>query len=266
VKSRNQPKGTEARPDIAVASPNALDIPGTAPEVGHDLQEPIRNISVYGELLGLRYGQVLDAEGMNFLATIIRGARRMEMLLRDLRSYAQSGGGENGLQGEVQMAGVLAKALADLSAAIDEAHAEVSHGELPTVWAHEIQLEQVFQNLISNAIKYRKDDETPRIFVGAARLPDHWIFSVRDNGIGIAAENQKRIFGIFKRLHGSGKYAGNGIGLAICQRIVERNGGRIWVESDGVGKGGQRSESSMSGDGSPNYSVPDRGEPGPTFS
>jgi light-regulated signal transduction histidine kinase (bacteriophytochrome) len=160
----------------------------------------------------------------------------MDMLLRDLRSYSQSGAADKPYE-EVDSAAVLAKALNDLSAAIGEAHAEVSHGELPIVWVHEVQLEQVFLNLIANAIKYRKDNEAPRIDVNAVRQHDHWKVSVRDNGIGIAAEHQKKIFGIFKRLHGGEKYAGSGIGLAICQKIVERNGGRIWVESEGTGKG-----------------------------
>jgi signal transduction histidine kinase len=203
----------------------------------HDLQEPIRNISVYGELLSKRYGHLLDAQGRDFLATITGGAKRMEMLLKDLRSYAQSGGTENGLREEVHVDSVLAKALSDLSAAIGESRAEVSHDKLPTLWVHEVQLEQIFQNLIGNAMKYRKDDALPRIHVSANRQHDQWIFSVRDNGIGIAAEHHARIFGIFKRLHGNEKYAGSGIGLAICQKIVERNGGRIWVESEGIDRG-----------------------------
>jgi signal transduction histidine kinase len=202
----------------------------------HDLQEPIRNISVYAELLSRSYGHLLDSQGMYFLDTITSGARRMAMLLSDLRSYSQSGAEDKPYE-EVDTAVVLAKALTDLSAAIGEAHAEVSHGDLPIVWGHQVQLEQVFLNLIANAIKYQKDDEAPRIYVNSVRQHDHWKVSVRDNGIGIAAEHQKRIFGIFKRLHGSEKYAGSGIGLAICQKIVERNGGRIWAESEGPGKG-----------------------------
>jgi signal transduction histidine kinase len=202
----------------------------------HDLQEPIRNILVYGQLLSKIYGHLLDSQGNTFLAFITGGAKRLDMLLRDLRTYAQSGGTDE-LRKEVRADSVLAKAVSDLSCAIDESRAEISHGELPTIVAHRVQLEQVFQNLIGNAIKYRQDDEPPRIHVSADRKHDQWIFSVRDNGIGIAAEHQQRIFGVFKRLHGSEKYAGSGIGLAICQKIVKRNGGRIWVESEGNGKG-----------------------------
>jgi PAS domain S-box-containing protein len=203
----------------------------------HDLQEPIRNIAIYGELLGKHYGHLLDGRGLDFLAVITGGAKRMDMLLKDLREYSQSGGEESELRQEVHADGILAKSLANLAWAVNESGAEVSHGELPVLWVHGVQLEQVFQNLIGNAIKYRRDDERPRICVSADRQLDQWIFSVRDNGIGIAAEHRERIFGIFKRLHGGDKYPGSGIGLAICQKIVERNGGRIWVESEGSGTG-----------------------------
>jgi signal transduction histidine kinase len=203
----------------------------------HDLQAPIRNISIYGELLGNRYGHLLDAQGKIFLAIIIDGAKRMEMLLKDLRSYAQSGGTLDELREEVHTDDVLVKALADLSSAIGESGAKITHSDLPTIRAYEVQLEQIFQNLIGNAIKYRQDEEPPCIHISANRQQDEWIFSVRDNGIGIAAEHQETIFGIFKRLHGDEKYAGNGIGLAICQKLVERTGGRIWVQSEGKAKG-----------------------------
>jgi len=203
----------------------------------HDLQEPIRNISVYGELLDKRYGHLLDAQGRDFLAVITDGAKRMGMLLKDLRAYAQSGGSERELSTEVHSDSVLAKSLSNLSWAVSESGAEVSHGDLPVLWMHEVQLEQIFQNLVGNAIKYHRDDEPPRVHVSANRQPDHWTFSVRDNGIGIAPEHRDRIFGIFKRLHGSEKYPGSGIGLAICQKLVKRNRGSIWVESEGTGKG-----------------------------
>jgi light-regulated signal transduction histidine kinase (bacteriophytochrome) len=212
------------------------DLEQFAFSASHDLQEPIRNISAYGELLGRLYGPILDAQGRDFLAIITRGAQRMEILLKDLRSYVQGGHG-NGAPEEVHADSVLAKALADLSATISETDAQVSHGELPSLRIHEAPLEQIFQNLIGNAIKYRKDDEAPLIYVSANRQHGQWILSVRDNGIGIAAQDHKRVFGIFKRLHGNEKYAGSGMGLAICKKIVERNGGRIWVESEGEGKG-----------------------------
>jgi signal transduction histidine kinase len=202
----------------------------------HDLQEPIRNIAVYAQMIDKFYGHLLDPQGKDFLAFIMSGAKRLDMLLRDLRSYAASGATREPRQ-EVRADSVLAKALLDLSWAIEESHAEISHSELPTVWTHEVQLHQIFQNLIGNAIKYRQDNEPPRIHIGAERKYNQWMFSVRDNGIGIAQEHQVRIFGLFKRLHGGDKYSGSGIGLAICQKIVERNGGLIWVESEGRNKG-----------------------------
>jgi light-regulated signal transduction histidine kinase (bacteriophytochrome) len=131
----------------------------------------------------------------------------------------------------------LARALDNLSAAIKETAAEVSHDPLPHLKMSEIQLLQVFQNLIGNAIKYRKNNEEPRIHVGVSRNGKEWLISVRDNGIGIAAEYKELVFGIFKRLHTDAKYSGTGIGLAICQKVVERNGGRIWLESEGLEKG-----------------------------
>ena len=154
----------------------------------HDLQEPIRNISVFGEMLGRDYGHLLDVRGRYFLGVMTGGATRLKMLLKDLRSYAQSGAAEHPVRKEVRADSALANAISDLSTAIGEAGAEIGHGELPTLWIHAVQLEQIFQNLIGNAIKYRRDDEPPRIYVSASRQADQWILSVRDNGIGIAAE------------------------------------------------------------------------------
>jgi signal transduction histidine kinase len=202
----------------------------------HDLQEPIRNIALYAQLIDKDYGHLLDARGKDFLAFVMSGAKRLDMLLKDLRSYARTGSTDE-LRQEVRTDSVLTKALFDLSWAIEESHAVVSHGELPTVWVHEVQLHQIFQNLIGNAIKYRQDNEPPRIHISADRKHNQWIFSVRDNGIGIAAEHHLGIFGLFKRLHEREKYSGSGIGLAICRKIAERNGGLIWVDSEGDNKG-----------------------------
>lgn len=200
----------------------------------HDLQEPIRNIAIFAQLLSQRNGHQLDQQGKDFLAFITNAAKRMQLLLKDLRSYAQIGDGlEYGIRKEVPAQMVLAKALYDLTLAVSESGAVISHGELPVLSVCPAQLQQIFQNLIGNAIKYHQDYVPPRIHVGASRGSCEWVFSIRDNGIGIASEHQERIFGIFKRLHGDKKYAGSGIGLAICQKIVTRNGGRIWVESEG---------------------------------
>jgi PAS domain S-box-containing protein len=194
----------------------------------HDLQEPLRMVSLYSELLQKRYGSQFGKEADQFITFIMNGARRMELLLRDLLAYSQTGSGE-GPAVPVDCGQVIEKVLLNLQAAIEQNSAEVHWGDLPTVDAHEIRLIQLFQNLVSNAIKYRRS-EPPRIVIGAERRDTEWLFSVEDNGIGIRPEYAQQVFGIFKRLHGH-TYPGTGIGLAICQRIVERYGGRIWVES-----------------------------------
>jgi PAS domain S-box-containing protein len=213
------------------------DLEQIAYSASHDLQEPVRNISIYGEVLGVRYGQVLDARARQYLSFIAAGAQRMETLVRNLVAFTQIVSLETNVSVEVDSADVLAQTLSNLADAIRESRAEVSSEDLPLVRIREAQLEQIFQNLIGNAIKYRRDGEPPQIRISARRTDPYWLFSVRDNGIGIAAEYQEKIFGLFKRLHGDGRYAGSGIGLAICQRIVQRYGGRIWVESAGAGRG-----------------------------
>ena len=224
------------RAENALRRANA-DLEQFAYSASHDLQEPIRNISISGEILQKRHAQALDSRGQELVSFMTAGAKRMELLVRDLLVYTQSASMDGNQAQEADAAAALEKALANLSAAIHEAGAEISHGPLPVLRMREVQLQQLFQNLIGNAIKYRQDDKPVRIDVVAERNGNQWQFSVKDNGIGIAPEYKDRVFGIFKRLHGEGKYSGTGIGLAICHRIVERNGGRIWVESDGPGKG-----------------------------
>ena len=159
----------------------------------------------------------------------------MEMLVKDLLAYTQTS--ETLSEPSAVDAGIaLEQALANVAQAIRQAGAAISHDALPTVRMHEVGLRQLFQNIIGNAIKYRKEDEAPRIHVSARLEDGRWLFSIRDNGIGIAPAYKDTIFGIFKRLHTDAKYSGTGIGLAICQKIVERNGGRIWVESE-LGQG-----------------------------
>lgn len=194
----------------------------------HDLQEPLRMVALYSEILQKRYAGQLDEEADQFIGFIINGAHRMEMLLKDLLAYSQSGTAE-GAPAAVDCTAVIGKVLLNLQAAITENEAQVSADTLPVVEAHEIHLVQLFQNLVSNAIKYRRS-EPPRIRVSAEPREDGWLFVVEDNGIGIRPEYAQQVFGIFKRLHGH-TYPGTGIGLAICQRIIERYGGRIWVES-----------------------------------
>lgn len=195
----------------------------------HDLQEPLRVVALYAQMLQRKYGGRFDQQADQYVSFVVGGAHRMETLLRDLLAYSQVGAAGEGPAHPVPCTEVLGKVLLNLKAAVEHSGAQVTWNGLPTVHAHESRLVQLFQNLVGNAIKYRRP-EPPRIHVGAERRPTEWLFSVQDNGIGIKPEYAQQIFGIFKRLHGN-QYPGTGIGLAICQRIVESYGGRIWAES-----------------------------------
>jgi PAS domain S-box-containing protein len=214
-----------------------VDLEQFAYSASHDLKEPIRNIAIFSEILAARYESALDEKGIELLSFLSTSAKRMDLLVRDLLVYTQTANVEPEITETADSAVALNKALADLEAVIRESGAQVSFDALPNVRIREVQLQQLFQNLLSNAIKYCRDGESPRIVVTSERKGPDWQFSVRDNGIGIPQEYRERVFGIFKRLHTIEKYSGTGIGLAICQRIVERNGGRIWVESGGAGTG-----------------------------
>jgi len=200
----------------------------------HDLQEPLRMVTSYVQLLAQRYKDKLDSDADEFIGFAVDGAIRMWKLINDLLTYSRVGTRAKELE-PTDCETVLNQSLNDLKVAIEERGAVVTHDPLPTVMADHPQLGQLFQNLIGNAIKFR-GNEPPRVHVSASRNDNGWTFSVRDNGIGIAPEYAERIFIIFQRLHGWKEYAGTGIGLAICKKIVERHGGRIWVESE-VGKG-----------------------------
>jgi signal transduction histidine kinase len=215
----------------ALVQANA-DLEQFAHSASHDLREPLRSIAIYSELLARSYESVLDQRGCEFLALIQSRARRMDTLLDDLLSYAHASSiAEQPLE-PVPASRPLQAAIENLSAAIQESNAQISIAEMPCVRVHESHLAQIFQNLIGNAIKYRKETDRLQIEI-AARLVEHqWVFSVADNGIGIPADYKQAIFGIFKRLHSGTQYPGNGMGLAICKRIVERYRGRIWVESE----------------------------------
>ena len=196
----------------------------------HDLQEPLRLVALYSQMLQRRYVDRLDPQADQYISYVISGAHRMETLLRDLLDYSQVGSSPGeGPAGPVVCSEALRKALLNLQASIDQNQAVVTFNGLPTVQAHEVRLVQLLQNLVGNAIKYRSS-EPPKIHVDAERRPGDWLFSVQDNGIGIKPEYALQIFGIFKRLHGS-SYPGTGIGLAICERIVKNYGEQIWVES-----------------------------------
>jgi len=212
------------------------DLEQFAYSASHDLQEPIRNMAVFGEILGRRYGQALDDKGKEYLAFVRTGAIRMEALVKDLLAYTQAAGRDQKIE-DVDSEQALARSLANLATTIRETQAAITHDPLPVVRIGEVQLQQLFQNLVGNAIKYSRDAESPRIHIRANLIADRWQFAVQDNGIGIHPDHKEKIFGIFKRLHTDGKYPGTGIGLAICQKIVERSGGRLWVESAGEGKG-----------------------------
>ncbi len=195
----------------------------------HDLQEPLRLVALYSEILQKKYFDRLDPQADQYISYVISGAHRMESLLRDLLAYSQVGSSSEGPMEPVATSEALQKALLNLQASIDQSEATVTWNGLPTIQAHEVRMVQLLQNLVGNAIKYRRE-QPPAVHVDAKRRPGEWLFSVRDNGIGIKPEYAQQIFGIFRRLHGSG-YPGTGIGLAICERIVKRYGGQVWVES-----------------------------------
>ncbi len=195
----------------------------------HDLQEPLRMVVNFTELLGREYGGKLGEGADKFISYSVEGALRIEALLKDLLGYWEVAEREQNSFASIDSGAVLTNALANLRAAIAESGAVITSDPMPTVIAEEVVLLQLFQNLISNSIKYR-GAEIPRIHVSAERDSAEWVFVVRDNGIGIDPQDADRVFGMFKRLHGS-EIPGTGIGLAICKKVVERQGGRIWVES-----------------------------------
>jgi PAS domain S-box-containing protein len=195
----------------------------------HDLQEPLRMVASYTQLLARRYQGKLDADADEFIAFAVDGATRMQHLIEDLLAYSRVGTrGKQFASTDVNV--VVSRVLRDLQGTIDGSRAVVTRDDLPTVDADAVQLGEVFQNLIANALKFR-GAEDPRVRVSAERDGNTWRFAVRDNGIGIEPRHAERIFVIFQRLHARADYPGTGIGLAICKRIVERHGGKIWVDS-----------------------------------
>jgi PAS domain S-box-containing protein len=216
-----------------LAQSNA-DLEYFAYSASHDFQEPLRMVSAYSAMLRRKYGSKLDEKAHRYLSYLTEGSARMERLLRDLRAFTHASTHSEPAP-QIDANAILRKALTNLQVAIDESRAEVTFGSLPTVCLHEFQLEQLFQNIVGNAIHYRSG-AVPRIHITAEPDGEAWRFAIQDNGIGIAAEYKEKIFGLFKRLHNAADYSGSGMGLAICQRIIERAGGRIWVESQ-LGKG-----------------------------
>ena len=201
----------------------------------HDLQEPLRTVSGLSELVKRRYaGRELDEEACGLLDLVVAAAERMKALVRDLLSYSTTLHSTEIPLTRIDLKSVVQWALNNLQQAIEESSAVIEVGELPEVHGNKLTLVQLFQNLIGNAIKYRGPDP-PRVKISAMPGKAEWVFSIADNGIGIASAYHQKVFGLFTRLHGD-RYPGTGIGLALCKNIVEKHGGTIWVESE-LGKG-----------------------------
>ena len=195
----------------------------------HDLQEPLRMVASFTQLLAKRYAGKLDAKADEYIKYTVDGAKRMQQLITDLLALSRVGTAGGDFRG-VPLADVMSDVLLNLGPAIQESGAAVVHDSLPTVLADRGQMTQLLQNLIGNAIKFR-GAESPQVHISAVEAGDEWTISVSDNGIGIAPEHAERVFQIFQRLHTRDKYPGTGIGLAVCRKIVERHGGKIWLDS-----------------------------------
>jgi light-regulated signal transduction histidine kinase (bacteriophytochrome) len=196
----------------------------------HDLQEPLRKVASFCQLLEQRYRGQLDERADQYIDFAVDGAKRMQQLINDLLAFSRVGR-TSGPLGPVDLDDVLGRALANLGAAIEESGATVKAGSLPTVRGEASLLALVFQNLIGNAIKFRSE-ATPEVRIGVTRRNGDWEISCSDNGIGIDPEYAERVFVIFQRLHAKDEYPGTGIGLAMCRKIVEYHGGRIWLDAD----------------------------------
>lgn len=202
----------------------------------HDLQEPLRKVASFTQLLQRRYGDQLDDRGHQYIEFAADGAKRMQRLIQDLLAFSRLGrGGEE--QVVVSLDKCLAGALTDLSETVSASGAQITADPLPEVLGHEGILGQLLQNLVGNAIKFRRPDVPPRIHIGAERVAGQWLLRCSDNGIGIEPRHAERVFTIFQRLHAKDAYGGTGIGLAMCKRIVEYHGGRIWVEAQDPAQG-----------------------------
>jgi signal transduction histidine kinase len=202
-----------------------------ASAAAHDLQEPLRMVSIYSQLLQRRCAGQLDARAQQYLAWCVEGTTRMQQMISHLLSYARATRSQQAEASAADLNQVVSRTLSDLRRAIEESHAVVeAAADLPTVAVEEIAVQQVLRNLVSNAIKYRQKGVAPVIRITANRRNDEWIIAVQDNGIGIEPDYTEKVFDAFTRVH-KGSYPGTGLGLAICHRIVQHHGGRIWVES-----------------------------------
>jgi PAS domain S-box-containing protein len=233
ISERKQAEDALAAQTRELARSNA-ELEQFAYVASHDLQEPLRMVSNYTQLLARRYKNKLDSDANEFIAFAVDGAIRMQGLINDLLMYSRVGTKGKKFR-RMDCSDALGQAIVNLRSAIEESQAIVMNEDLPILIADSGQLVQLFQNLIANAIKFH-GSESPRVHISAERQENAWLFSVRDNGIGIDPQYAERIFIIFQRLHGHSEYPGTGIGLSICKKIVDRHGGRIWVESQ-VGQG-----------------------------
>ncbi len=200
----------------------------------HDLQEPLRAIISFSQLLEEKYHDKLDEDGKEYIYFITDGAKKMNVLIKDLLSYSRITTQANPIEWH-DLEPILNDVIFNLQEAIKESGAVITHDPLPTLKVDRIQFLQLFQNFLSNAIKFRNVDP-PKIHIGVKRLSNYWIFSIKDNGIGIDPKYHDRLYNIFYRLHTKEEYPGTGIGLPICKKIVQRYGGEVWVESE-LGKG-----------------------------
>ena len=200
----------------------------------HDLREPLRMITSFLQLLERRYADKLDQDANEFIDFAVEGAKRLDNMINDLLEYSKISNKEKEFV-SLELENILKEALMNLVVQIEESNVVISYDPLPNVYGDEKLLVMLFQNIIGNAIKYRRS-ETPKIHISAKKENDHYIISFKDNGIGIDPKHLERIFIIFQRLHRNDEYEGTGIGLAIVENIVHQHGGQIWVESE-LGKG-----------------------------
>ncbi|GAA3577461.1 hypothetical protein GCM10022419_068390 [Nonomuraea rosea] len=201
----------------------------------HDLQEPLRKVASFTQMLEQRYGPQLDERAKQYIHYAVDGAKRMQLLINDLLDFSRVGR-VTGEKSAVESGAALDTALENLSATIEDTGTTVTRDDLPAVTANRLQLTQLFQNLIENAVKFRSE-EPPRIHIGAVRAGAMWEFSCADNGIGVEQKYADRIFLIFQRLHPRDVYPGTGIGLALCRKIVEYHGGQLWLDGSTPGQG-----------------------------
>jgi len=211
-----------------------LELQKFAYVVSHDLKEPLRMVSSYVRLLELKYKDRLDADATKYIKYVVEGSKKMQSLIDDLLLYSRIESLELDLQ-LTNLNQLVSQLKADLSKPVLEAGAELRWDDLPTIKADSSQLREVLHSLVTNGIKFR-GNEKPKVHIAATRSNEGWIIAVQDNGIGVESKHFERIFGVFNRLHTSEQYPGTGIGLALAKKIVERHGGRIWIESN-VGEG-----------------------------